>query len=108
MKQRVLVVDDDSQYRELLKHWLEFEGHEAILAENLEDGFVAIAAYAVAGRRAAGYSFGEEERADAGSLGSQAETSGASADRRGHGFSLVQGFEEYRRSRLRYLLHETH
>jgi len=44
MKQRVLVVDDDSQYRELLKHWLESEGHQAILAENLEDGFVAIAA----------------------------------------------------------------
>jgi ActR/RegA family two-component response regulator len=38
MKLRVLVVDDDSQYRELLQHWLEFEGHEAILAENLEDG----------------------------------------------------------------------
>jgi two-component system OmpR family response regulator len=44
MMLRVLVVDDDSQYRELLKQWLETEGHEAILAENLEDGFVAIAA----------------------------------------------------------------
>jgi DNA-binding response OmpR family regulator len=44
MKQRVLVVDDDFQYRELLKHWLESEGHQAILAETLEDGFVAIAA----------------------------------------------------------------
>jgi DNA-binding response OmpR family regulator len=43
MKQRVLVVDDDPAYRELLKDWLESEGHEAILAETLEDGFVGIA-----------------------------------------------------------------
>ncbi len=44
MKQRILVVDDDPDYRELLKHWLESEGHEAILAETLEEGFVGIAA----------------------------------------------------------------
>jgi len=43
MKQRILVVDDDSSYRELLQHWLESEGHEAILAETLEAGFVGIA-----------------------------------------------------------------
>jgi DNA-binding response OmpR family regulator len=43
MKHRILVVDDDPQYRELLKHWLESEGHEAILAETLEGGFVGIA-----------------------------------------------------------------
>jgi DNA-binding response OmpR family regulator len=43
MKQRILVVDDDSSYRELLQHWLESEGHEAILAETLEEGFVGIA-----------------------------------------------------------------
>ena len=43
MKQRILVVDDDPQYRELLKTWLESEGHEAILAETLEEGFVGIA-----------------------------------------------------------------
>jgi len=43
MKQRILVVDDDLSYRELLKHWLESEGHEAILAETLEEGFVGIA-----------------------------------------------------------------
>jgi DNA-binding response OmpR family regulator len=44
MKQRILVVDDDPQFRELLKDWLESEGHEAILAETLEEGFVGIAA----------------------------------------------------------------
>jgi len=44
MKQRILVVDDDPDYRELLKHWLESEGREAILAETLEEGFVRIAA----------------------------------------------------------------
>jgi DNA-binding response OmpR family regulator len=44
MKHRILVVDDDPSYRELLKHWLESEGHEAILAATLEDGFVGIAA----------------------------------------------------------------
>lgn len=44
MKQRILVVDDDPDYRELLKQWLESEGHEAILAETLEEGFVRIAA----------------------------------------------------------------
>jgi DNA-binding response OmpR family regulator len=43
MKQRILVVDDDAGYRELLKDWLESEGHEAILAETLEEGFVGIA-----------------------------------------------------------------
>ena len=43
MKQRILVVDDDPQYRDLLKTWLESEGHEAILAETLEEGFVGIA-----------------------------------------------------------------
>jgi len=43
MKHRILVVEDDPQYGELLKHWLESEGHEAILAETLEDGFVGIA-----------------------------------------------------------------
>ena len=39
-----MVVDDDAQFRELLKNWLESEGHEAILAESLEEGFVGIAA----------------------------------------------------------------
>jgi DNA-binding response OmpR family regulator len=43
MKQRILVVDDDPSYCELLKCWLESEGHEAILAETLEEGFVGIA-----------------------------------------------------------------
>jgi DNA-binding response OmpR family regulator len=43
MKHRILVVDDDPQYRELLKCWLESEGHEAILAGTLEEGFVGIA-----------------------------------------------------------------
>ena len=43
MKQRVLVVDDDAGYRDRIKHWLESEGHEAILAETLEEGFVGIA-----------------------------------------------------------------
>lgn len=43
MKRRILVVDDDPQHRELLKFWLESEGHEAILAETLEEGFVGIA-----------------------------------------------------------------
>jgi|SRR5579863_9597602 DNA-binding response OmpR family regulator len=43
MKQRILVVDDDSQHRELLKFWLESEGHEPILAGTLEEAFVGIA-----------------------------------------------------------------
>jgi DNA-binding response OmpR family regulator len=43
MKHRILVVEDDPEYGELLKHWLESEGHEAILAQTLEDGFVGIA-----------------------------------------------------------------
>lgn len=44
MKLRILVVDDDPGYRELLKLWLESEGHETILAGTLEEGFVRIAA----------------------------------------------------------------
>jgi two-component system, NtrC family, response regulator HydG len=43
MKQRILVVDDDPGHRELLKDWLESEGHEAILAGTLEEGFIGIA-----------------------------------------------------------------
>ena len=44
MKLRILVVEDDPMYRELLKHWLESEGHEALVAETLEAAFVRIAA----------------------------------------------------------------
>jgi DNA-binding response OmpR family regulator len=43
MMLRILVVDDDPGYRELLKDWLQSEGHEAILAGTLEEGFVGIA-----------------------------------------------------------------
>jgi DNA-binding response OmpR family regulator len=43
MKQRILVVDDDPDYLELLEHWLESEGHEATRARTLEEGFVEIA-----------------------------------------------------------------
>jgi DNA-binding response OmpR family regulator len=43
MRHRILVVEDDPQCGELLKGWLESEGHEAILALTLEDGFVGIA-----------------------------------------------------------------
>ncbi|HWX37805.1 MAG TPA: response regulator [Candidatus Sulfotelmatobacter sp.] len=43
MKHRILLVEDDPAYGEFLKFWLESEGHEAILAETLEDGFVKIA-----------------------------------------------------------------
>ena len=43
MKHRILVVEDDPQHGQLLKDWLEFEGHEVILAETLEEGFVGIA-----------------------------------------------------------------
>ena len=44
MKPRILVVEDDRTFRQMLKHWLESEGHEALLAETLEEGFVRIAA----------------------------------------------------------------
>jgi two-component system response regulator VicR len=44
MKHRILIVEDDPQYGELLKYWLESEGHEATIAETLEAGFVGIAA----------------------------------------------------------------
>jgi DNA-binding response OmpR family regulator len=40
---RILVVDSDRESREILRSWLESEGHEAILAETLEEGFVKIA-----------------------------------------------------------------
>jgi len=43
VKHRILVVDDDPQFCELFKAWLESEGHEAIVANNLEEGFVAVA-----------------------------------------------------------------
>src|ERR1700687_5674293 len=43
MKQKILLGDDDSSYCELLKDWLESEGHEAILAGTLEEGFIGIA-----------------------------------------------------------------
>ena len=43
VKHRILVVDGDPEYQELLKCWLELEGHEAILAKTLEAGFIGIA-----------------------------------------------------------------
>ena len=43
MKRRILVVEDDPHYGEFLKFWLEAEGHEAIVAETMEQGFLAIA-----------------------------------------------------------------
>jgi CheY-like chemotaxis protein len=43
MKRRILVIDDDPSYREVLQAWLEAEGHDVILAGTLEEGFVAIA-----------------------------------------------------------------
>ncbi|HTC62605.1 MAG TPA: response regulator [Candidatus Saccharimonadales bacterium] len=43
MKHRILVVDGDLLSREILRTWLESEGHETILAETLEEGFVKIA-----------------------------------------------------------------
>ena len=36
-------MDSDAKSRELLRGWLEAEGHEAILAESLEEGFVKVA-----------------------------------------------------------------
>jgi two-component system response regulator RegX3 len=44
MKHRVLVVEDDPAFGQLIKRWLESEGHDAILADTLEAGFVNIAA----------------------------------------------------------------
>ena len=43
MRRRILVVDDDLQFRKFLGQWLEIEGHEVILANGLEDGFLRIA-----------------------------------------------------------------
>jgi DNA-binding response OmpR family regulator len=43
MKAKILVVEDDQFFRHMLKHWLENEGYEALLAGTLEEGFVAIA-----------------------------------------------------------------
>jgi two-component system cell cycle response regulator DivK len=43
MKQRILVVDDDRFFRQMLQHWLEDEGFDPILAETLEEGFLGIA-----------------------------------------------------------------
>jgi two-component system, cell cycle response regulator DivK len=44
VKYRILIVEDDPSYRELLGAWLEAEGHEIVLADSLEAGFVNIAA----------------------------------------------------------------
>jgi DNA-binding response OmpR family regulator len=44
MKRRILIVEDDPSYRELLGAWLEADGYEVVLADTLEQGFVNIAA----------------------------------------------------------------
>jgi DNA-binding response OmpR family regulator len=44
MKHRILVVEDDPLFRELLAGWLETEGFEAVLADTLEAAFILIAA----------------------------------------------------------------
>ena len=41
MKQHILVVEDNLGNRELLCDWLEAEGFEVLVAENLEQGFAA-------------------------------------------------------------------
>jgi len=43
MKPRILVVEDDRFFRQMLKHWLEDEGFEPLLASTLEEGFLGIA-----------------------------------------------------------------
>src|SRR5258707_4609869 len=44
MKHRILVVEDDPPFRELLGGWLEKEGFDAVLADTLEAAFMGIAA----------------------------------------------------------------
>ena len=44
MKPRILVVEDDQLSSQMLKHWLEKEGYEPLLAKTLEEGFIGIAA----------------------------------------------------------------
>ena len=44
MKPRILLVEDDRSFLELLALWLESEGYEPILAQTLEEGFIGIAA----------------------------------------------------------------
>ena len=44
MKHRILVVEDDSLSRELLRGWLEKEGFDPVLADSLEAAFMLIAA----------------------------------------------------------------
>jgi two-component system phosphate regulon response regulator PhoB len=44
MKPRILVVEDDKSFRQMLNHWLEKEGYKPILAETLEEAFMGIAA----------------------------------------------------------------
>lgn len=43
MRPRILVVEDDLLFRQMLTHWLEMEGYEPVLAENLEEAFMGIA-----------------------------------------------------------------
>jgi two-component system cell cycle response regulator DivK len=41
---RILVVEDDPLFREILRIWLVKEGYEVVLADSLESAFVNIAA----------------------------------------------------------------
>ena len=43
MTHRILVVEDDSLFRELLGGWLKKEGFDAVLADTLEAAFILIA-----------------------------------------------------------------
>jgi DNA-binding response OmpR family regulator len=43
MKHRILVVEDDPLFCELLARWLDTEGFEAALADTLESAFILIA-----------------------------------------------------------------
>jgi DNA-binding response OmpR family regulator len=89
MKQRILVVDDDPGYRELLKAWLESEGHEAILAETLEEGFVGIATVPLPDVVLLDIHLGEGKWPHARPLGTQAKAPRAHANRRGHWLSFL-------------------
>ena len=42
MKQRILVVEDNPLNLELLRDWLEMDGYEVLIAENLKAGFTVL------------------------------------------------------------------
>ena len=106
MKPRILVIDSDRQSHELLRDWLESEGHETILAETLEEGFINIAKPPLPRAVPLDIQLGNQNGLTLVHLGAQAASPRECADRGHVHVCFVQRVQKGGRGRLQYLFYK--